>query len=229
MPTTMFNWLIETSRPRRCGGAISVMYMGQTTDADPTATPPTNRKKRNAYQFHAAAQPTAETRNNTASRISTGRRPHQSAGRPEARAPAIVPIKALETVNPSRLSLSVNAWRNASVAPEITAVSNPNNSEPSAATPAVRNKKRRLVDEPDRGAPATGGRDVCMGRLELLPAKRKAGQPILSIHLNRADSLTARGITAACARTPGGWRVRRLSPRPGRAGGSCTDPPPQAR
>ena len=184
----MFNWLIETSRPRRCGGAISVMYMGQTTDADPTATPPTNRKTRKAYQFHAAAQPTAETRNKTASRISTGRRPHQSAGRPEARAPAIVPIKALETVNPSRLSFSVNAWRNAPVAPEITAVSNPNNSEPSPATPAVRNKNRRLPDDGGRGSPTTGGKYVCMGRDQNLTRQGNAGQPILSIHLDLAGS-----------------------------------------
>ncbi len=162
MPTTMFNWLTETSNPRCLGGAISVMYMGQTTEADPTATPPRNRKKRNAYQFQAKAQPSAEARKRNPSKVRTKRRPHQSAGRPEASAPAIVPINALETVKPSRFSLSPKTRRSASVAPEMTAVSNPNNSEPSAATLAVRNRKGRAAEVPDRGPPATEGGGACM-------------------------------------------------------------------
>src|SRR5580700_1925502 len=149
MPSTMFNWLTQTSKPRLFAEAISVMYIGQTTDAAPTATPPRNRKNRRAYQFHAPAQPAAAMRNSTASSVSTGRRPHQSAGRPALSAPTIVPISALETVNPSRLSLSENARRNASVVPEITAVSNPNSSEPSAATIALNSRMAPPEGEPE--------------------------------------------------------------------------------
>src|ERR1017187_1409334 len=137
MPSTMFNWLTATSKPRRLAGAISVIYIGQTTDAPPTATPPSQRKKSSAYQFHARAQPSAAITNSTASIASTGRRPHQSAGRPTRARPTTVPSSALDTVNPRRLSLSMYTWRKASVVPEITAVSKPNSSDPRAATTAL--------------------------------------------------------------------------------------------
>ena len=101
----MFNWLTATSRPRRRAGAISVMYTGDTTDAPPTAMPPSQRKNSSEYQSQAKAQPTADTRNKTASTVSTGRRPHQSEGRPTSKAPNSVPISALDTVKPRRLSL----------------------------------------------------------------------------------------------------------------------------
>ena len=42
--------------------------------------------------------------NTTASTVSTGRRPHQSDGRPTSKAPNSVPIRALDTVKPRRLS-----------------------------------------------------------------------------------------------------------------------------
>src|SRR5690242_2636535 len=98
----MFNWLTATNNPRRRAGAISVIYIGQTTDAPPTATPPSQRKNSNAYQFQASAQPSDATTNTTASIASTGRRPHQSAGLPTNKQPNIVPNSALETVKPSR-------------------------------------------------------------------------------------------------------------------------------
>src|ERR1035441_3289741 len=71
----MFNWLTATSSPRRLAGAISVIYIGQTTDAPPTATPPSQRKKSSAYQFQASAQPTADTTTNKASSGTTDRPP----------------------------------------------------------------------------------------------------------------------------------------------------------
>ncbi len=139
MPSTMFNWLTATSSPRRRAGAISVIYIGHTTEAPPTATPPSQRKKSSAYQLQASPQPTAEMTKSTASSASTGRRPHQSAGRPTSNAPTMVPNSALETVKPSRLSLSSYTSRKASVVPEITAVSKPNSSDPRAATRALIN------------------------------------------------------------------------------------------
>src|ERR1019366_4978592 len=98
----MFNWLTATSSPRRLAGAISVIYIGQTTDAPPTATPPSQRKNSSAYQLHASAQPTDAMTNTTASIASTGRRPHQSAGLPTNRQPNMVPNSALDTVKPSQ-------------------------------------------------------------------------------------------------------------------------------
>src|SRR5436190_20376065 len=133
----MFNWLTATSRPRRFAGAISVMYIGQTTDAAPTATPPNQRKNKKENQLADVAQPIAETRNRKAKIANTGRRPSQSAGRPADKDPTIVPISALETVNPSRLLFREKICRSDSVAPEITAVSKPKRNEPSAATIAL--------------------------------------------------------------------------------------------
>ena len=144
MPTTMFNWLTATRNPRLFAGAISVMYMGQTTEAPPTATPPRNRKNRSACQFHDAAHPTEEARKNTARRARTRCRPHQSAGRPAVKAPTMVPIRALETVT-RRLLPSENTWRRTR-RPEITAVSKPNRNEPSEAIAALKRSIR-----PSRG------------------------------------------------------------------------------
>ena len=158
---TMFNWLTATRMPRRLAGAISVIYIGQTTDAPPTATPPSQRKKSRAYQFHASAHPRAEMTNSTASSASTGRRPHQSAGRPTSNAPTMVPNSALDTVKPRRLSLSSYTCRNASVVPEITAVSKPNSSDPSAATMAL---SRSIPPPPPRAGEGLGSitMGVCM-------------------------------------------------------------------
>src|SRR4030042_279026 len=143
MPTTMFNWLTATSRPRRRAGAISVMYTGDTTDAPPTATPPIQRKNSSAYQSQAKAQPTADTKYRTANTVNTGRRPHQSEGRPTNRAPNNVPISALATVQPFMLSEREYKSRRVSVVPEITAVSNPNRNDPNAAMIALVNNTAR--------------------------------------------------------------------------------------
>src|SRR5215475_10354275 len=53
---------------------------------------------------------------------------------PARRAPATVPQTAIATVNPRPRSESSKALRRALVVPEITAVSNPNNNPPKAAT-----------------------------------------------------------------------------------------------
>src|ERR1039458_9885580 len=139
----MFNWLTATSKPRRRAGAISVIYIGQTTEAPPTATPPSPAKP-----------------NPTASIASTGRRPHQSAGRPTNSEPTIVPSSALDTVKPRRLSLSVYTCRKASVVPEITAVSKPKSSDPSAATMAL---IRRMPPPPPLRSVVVIGDSIAIG------------------------------------------------------------------
>ncbi len=63
------------------------------------------------------------------------RRPNASAGLLMAMNPMIVPIRALDNVKPSmNNSVSANWFYSQSVVPEITAVSKPNSSSPSAAT-----------------------------------------------------------------------------------------------
>src|SRR6266446_1901222 len=160
MPTTIFNWLTATSRPRRPAGAISVIYIGHTTEALPTATPPNQRKNNSAYQFQATAQPAAETKKRTASTARTGRRPHRSAGRPASKEPTIVPISALDTVKPRKKLLSWKTFCKDSVVPEITAVSKPNKNEPKAATTALSNKvppRVRTGSSAERAAGETFG------------------------------------------------------------------------
>lgn len=106
MPSTTLNWVMATIRPRYRAGEISAVYSGDTTDAPPTASPPSQRKNRNDHQSQANAQPTAETKYSTPNQASVPRRPRASAGQPAPSEPMIVPISALATVKPSRLSLS---------------------------------------------------------------------------------------------------------------------------
>ena len=56
-------------------------------------------------------------------------------------APMIVPIRALESVKPSRKFLSSKVFFNQSVVPEITAVSNPKSRPPRAATTVLLKRK----------------------------------------------------------------------------------------
>ena len=138
------------------------MYIGQTTDALPTATPPNQRKNKSAYQFHANAQPAAESTNKTANTLNTGRLPQRSAGRPASNEPTIVPIRALETVKPSKKSESLKTARSDSFVPEITAVSKPNKNDPKAATTALKSNvpPRPLTGSVERAA---GEILVCIG------------------------------------------------------------------
>jgi len=54
----------------------------------------------------------------------------------------MVPIKAIETVNPSKLSDRWKICRSVPVVPEITAVSKPKRNEPSAAIMALSTSRR---------------------------------------------------------------------------------------
>src|SRR5512147_1424411 len=128
---------MATRRPRYFAGEISAIYIGDTTDAPPTAKPPMNRKNMKENQSQASAQPIAETKNSTASAKRIPRLPKMSAGRPTTMEPMIVPISALETVKPRLASLRLKCDFSQSVVPEITAVSKPNRRPPKAATRAL--------------------------------------------------------------------------------------------
>src|SRR5271168_1468147 len=116
------------------------MYIGPSTDDPPIPSPPIKRDTSSAGQFHANAQPTDDTKYNTAINRKLSRRPYFSPGRPPVIAPITVPASAEETVTPRDHSERWNSNFNARVAPEITAVSNPKSNPPSAATIALFSK-----------------------------------------------------------------------------------------
>src|SRR5687768_5952574 len=91
---------MATKRPLCEAGASSLIYIGAVTEEHPTPNPPTNLKKRKTYQSTANADPTAETKNNTAIQNKVFLRPSLSEGIPPNIAPKTVPIRAMETVNP---------------------------------------------------------------------------------------------------------------------------------
>src|SRR5579875_695753 len=130
----MLNWNTPTSRPRHFAGAISAMYIGPSTEEPPTPSPPINRNTSSASQFHAIPHPTAEIKYKIAIARRLSRRPLRSPGTPASDAPKIVPSSAIETVKPRPHSDSAKVFFNPAVVPEITAVSKPNSSPPSAAT-----------------------------------------------------------------------------------------------
>jgi hypothetical protein len=99
-----------------------------------------NRNAISISQLTANPHPNADTKYRTASATSTGFRPYRSAGRPTISEPMIVPINALETVNPHWPPLSPNTALSAFSVPEITAVSKPNRKPPSAATSVLPSK-----------------------------------------------------------------------------------------
>src|SRR5471030_38847 len=134
MPNTMLNWKKPTRRPRALAGAISAMYMGPSTEEAPIPSPPMNRASTNEFQSNANAQPSAEMTYSTAVIRRLARRPYLSPGTPPNMDPRMVPYRAAATVSPSDQSVSAKVLRKAPVAPEITAVSNPKSSPPSAAT-----------------------------------------------------------------------------------------------
>ena len=93
-PMTIVSWLMATSRPRRAGGAISEMYIGEILEARPMLTPPRIRQVTNAGKLCVKAMPMEEATKFAAARISIGLRPKRSLSAPEASAPARHPRSA---------------------------------------------------------------------------------------------------------------------------------------
>ena len=83
-------------------GAISAIYIGDSTEAAPTARPPINRATISADMVGAMADKLADIINRSAEVISKGFRPHLSLKEPDIDAPMIQPMIRLLTVNPSR-------------------------------------------------------------------------------------------------------------------------------
>jgi len=100
MPMTMASWLTVTSRPRRCDGAISAIYIGEVMAAKPTPIPPTARQMQKSKKVRGSAVPMADTRKHTAATHSVARRPIESLSHMPAKGPAIEPRIALLTAKP---------------------------------------------------------------------------------------------------------------------------------
>ena len=58
-------WLTDTSRPRRCAGAISAIYIGVDMEAMPMPMPPSQRNRMKVQMSRGSAVPMAETRNSS--------------------------------------------------------------------------------------------------------------------------------------------------------------------
>ncbi len=110
IPMTMANWNNDVSRPRRCAGAASEMYIGDTTAARPIAKPPTMRQNMKSAVLNGNACPTPATRKRIAEVIITLRRPNLSVSRPPMNAPTADPSRATATTKPCmNLSVSWNS------------------------------------------------------------------------------------------------------------------------
>ena len=97
---TMVSWLTATSRPRRCAGATSAMYIGDRFDAMPMATPPTIRHVTNAGNEPAQPVSTDDTANSSAAATSSFFRPKRSLSAPVIIEPTRQPTSAHEFAHP---------------------------------------------------------------------------------------------------------------------------------
>jgi hypothetical protein len=61
MPQTIINWLNEVMPPRMRLGASSEIYIGETNDAVPTASPTTNLAAISSHAVWDSADPRAPT------------------------------------------------------------------------------------------------------------------------------------------------------------------------
>ena len=104
-PMTMVSWLMETSLPRICAGAISAMYMGERFDARPMATPPSIRHEMKIANEGASALPREVTANRNADKINSRLRPNLSLNAPATSAPARQPMSAQLLAQPDCAAL----------------------------------------------------------------------------------------------------------------------------
>ena len=101
IPPTIVNWLRATRRPRIPAGDISAIYIGESIEATPTASPPINRAKINSKNVLGRAERIADMAKNRAAAIRIFFLPNLSLNIPAILAPMIHPIKRLLTANPS--------------------------------------------------------------------------------------------------------------------------------
>ena len=107
-------------RPRSCGGEISEIYNGQTIEAMPTPTPPSQRKKISDDVDQARPQPSEQAIRKIEATSSVRFRPNRSLDTPAAMLPTMQPTMAELTNQPS---INDDIWNCAtirSLVPEMT-------------------------------------------------------------------------------------------------------------
>ncbi len=134
MPVTIASCCSEPSRPRRCAGAISAMYVGAITDADPIARPPTKRQSMSPPTLPGNAEPIAEIMKSTAATRMAWMRPRRSAMRPAYQAPTAQPSSAMLTMKPVCAGLVPYCAAMPGTAALMTEESKPKRKPPRAAT-----------------------------------------------------------------------------------------------
>ena len=134
MPSIIANWFMETILPRILAGLISAIYIGEVIDAAPTPTPPIILKIINSVRVLGKAVPKAEIRKKKAEMISVFFLPSLSLNMPAIETPIMQPIRAQLAAQPLAAADKSNLLLRNPIAPDITAVSYPNNSPPRAAT-----------------------------------------------------------------------------------------------
>src|ERR1017187_10028178 len=120
------------------GGDISAMYMGETTEARPTPTPPMIRKALNSIMFEGNDEPIAPTPYIKAVQTRVFFLPILSASAAPKKGPQMHPIVALLTANPTSSGVRWNWLLRKITAPETMDMSNPNRRPPTAATAEIK-------------------------------------------------------------------------------------------
>jgi hypothetical protein len=137
IPITMLSWLNDTRRPRASGGAISAMYIGAIISAAPTPSPPSMRARTSHVKLGATAERIAETANNSAAILNTGRRPMRSLRGPDNIIANVAVSDSDDTDHPSWIFVSENSTSIKPTTPEITDASKPMRNPPSATNSAI--------------------------------------------------------------------------------------------
>src|SRR5450759_2444197 len=92
---------MATNIPRLLGGATSATYMGDNTEAAPTAKPPNKRAEIKITDDVARAVNAQETAKNSATTSRTLLRPYLSESTPEPKAPMMAPTNSELTPHPN--------------------------------------------------------------------------------------------------------------------------------
>ena len=115
--------LRETIRPRTAAGVISEMYIGETIDTAPTATPRNVRAAASSVAELDSAHHTDPATKISPPAMSVRRRPMLPATRPATSAPTAAPTSSIEVTSPSSWADMPNSGPTKRRAPDITPVS----------------------------------------------------------------------------------------------------------
>ena|GEM_PF-4369969 len=137
MPMVIMSWFRETRAPRSRAGDISEMYKGTAKEAAPMASPRVPRPTTSSPTPGARLAVRVPRKKTAAAPMMTRRRPKRSVSLPLKAEPRMAPTRTELTTSSWAREPRPKSWRMNSRAPDMTPVSNPNNSPPMAATKAT--------------------------------------------------------------------------------------------